>query len=371
MLASAMSYTEDGFSKRFHVREPMWWQRGWPRQRFGTVAEAALLSKLAEVLMPKKQKQELFRSFPSPDGLDEEYLEPDLVAYGLLKDPDAALFVEYDGDVDRAKRKSKTKDQKNQALLKYGPPGSCVLRISHTHSSPLKDQVLEIRVCPWQPRNTSSLQSTLSDTLTQTSQGLEQVLSSIVAKRLSRRASKLSMRLSRSVEKLGKAQIVERITSSSHKLGCNCKQNLKPIVQWLVDMGLTEQQVANVIAKFPRVLRFSIDQNLKPTVQWLLDIGLGQDQVVKAIVTYPRILCLSIEKNLKPKQTLLEAAIEATECADLISRFPRIFSYSYQRLSSRLRVLAERNETHRLPRLVYAMTCTEDGFKKHFEHSSG
>ncbi|CAK8986518.1 Transcription termination factor MTERF4 [Durusdinium trenchii] len=511
---------------------PAWWQRGWPRQRVDSVAAAELLSQLAVVLMPKVSIKELFRSFPSPEGWSGNYLEPDLVAFGVLKDPDAALFVEYDRDVDRAKRESKTKDQKNQALLEYGPPGSCVLRINHRHSSPLKDQVLEIRVCPWQPRNTSSLQSALEDTLTQTFRALGQVLSPKAAKRLGRQANRSSVRFSAKADKfvqretassrgntteeiaqfleaqgftqndrmlirgraalsgksierslqpkidwfcdiglskvqaakaiirfpcildysieetlnpkfewlleiglskdfaskalrtfpqilglsiehnlkptvqffagigLQKAQVVKVIATSPRILGCSIEQNLKPTVQWLLNIGLNEDQVAKVVAQFPSILACSIEQNLKPTVHWLLDIGLNRDQVARVVTThswtlgfgveknveparqwlldiglskeqvvnvvasFPILLGLRIEENLKPKQALLERAFGRSGAVALIGKYPRVLSFSYQRLSERFRVLSGRDlETNQLS---HAMFLTECDFQKRF-----
>ena len=44
-------------------------------------------------------RKELFRRFPAPDTWGGNYLEPDLALYGVLKDPEAALFVEYDGQL--------------------------------------------------------------------------------------------------------------------------------------------------------------------------------------------------------------------------------------------------------------------------------
>ena len=74
---------------------PTWWQGGWRRQCVGSAEEVELLSSLAAVLMPKMPASELFRSFPSPD--EEDDLEPTLTAYGVMKVPDAALFVLYGG----------------------------------------------------------------------------------------------------------------------------------------------------------------------------------------------------------------------------------------------------------------------------------
>ena len=126
---------------------PAWWQRGWPRQRIGSVAEVQLLAPLAEVLMPHLEIAEAFRSFPSPKGWGGNYLEPDLAAYGVLKDENAGLFVEYDGYWRHGEREGlKMDQQKNEALLLFAPKGSCVVRISHTIGMPLQDNVLWIKV---------------------------------------------------------------------------------------------------------------------------------------------------------------------------------------------------------------------------------
>ena len=63
-----------------------------------SVAEAELLMQLAALTVPEKTPiAEMFRNFPAPEGWSGNYLEPDLSIYGVLKDEDAALFVEYDG----------------------------------------------------------------------------------------------------------------------------------------------------------------------------------------------------------------------------------------------------------------------------------
>ncbi|CAJ1392751.1 unnamed protein product [Effrenium voratum] len=83
-------------SAAFGFSAPAWWRRGWAK-RPGSAAEAELLAQLAVRLQPKAELKELFRRFPAPEGWGGHYLEPDLALHGVLKDPEAALFVEYDG----------------------------------------------------------------------------------------------------------------------------------------------------------------------------------------------------------------------------------------------------------------------------------
>ena len=71
---------------------------GRPRQYMNSIAEAELLMQLAALTVPETAPiAEMFRNFPAPEGWGGNYLEPDLSIYGVLKDKDAALFVEYDG----------------------------------------------------------------------------------------------------------------------------------------------------------------------------------------------------------------------------------------------------------------------------------
>ena len=342
--------------------------------------------------MPKTSIEELFRSFPSPEGWSGNFLEPDLTAYGVLKDPSAALFVEYDGYWRHGEREGRSRDQsKNGALLAYGPPGSCVLRISHTHSRGLKDQLVGIQVSTWQSCCRASLERTLTDMLKQISGGLEKVLCPRVANRFDLEASKGSVRVSARTDRflqkaiaarggntsqeisdhlgaegfskkdielmieraslsgtsiegalqpriqwllsigLKHAEVVKAIATFSHLLVYSIEKNLKPTVEWFLDIGLSQAQVVKVIAGFPQSLGLSIEENLKPTVQWFLDFGLSQAQVVKAIAMKPQLLGLSIEENLKPTvQWFLDIGLSQAQVVKVIAGFPQSLSLSIE-----------------------------------------
>ena len=79
----------------------------------------------------------------------------------MLKDENAALFVEYDGYWRHGKREGLKMDQKkNKALLMYAPKGSYVIRISHTISRPLRDNVLWVKAATWRsgcPKQSSKI----------------------------------------------------------------------------------------------------------------------------------------------------------------------------------------------------------------------
>ena len=369
---------------------PSWWQRGWPRQRVGSMAEAELLAPLAELLMPHLPIAELFRSFPSPKGWAGNYLEPDLAAYGVLKDANAGLFVEYDGYWRHGKREGLEMDQKkNEALLMYPPKGSCVIRISHTISRPLQDNVLWVKADTWrsgcpkgvakihqdilkqalnglclQPEMVERLKVHANDAIVLPSATSLRFINAAVAVRKGDTTDDISWFLERegfgkedinlmlrkgrlrgmSIERklepslgwllslgLTKSQVAKAVATCPQSLGLSIEQNLNPTVQWLLDLGLTKSQVAKAVATFPHILGYSVEQNLKPTVQWLLDLGLTKSQVAKAVANFPRLLGYSIEQNLKPTvRWLSDLGLTKSQVAKAVATHPQVFGYSIE-----------------------------------------
>ena len=375
-----------------YVEPPKWWRKGWARGRVDSVAEAELLSQLAVILMPNSEIQEMFRSFPSPDGWGGHALEPDLTVHGVLKEKDAALFVEYDGFWRHQEKQGIAMDKrKNAALLEYAPKGSYVVRISHTKRKSLKGNVLWVKVDTWSRGKADMLLRVLESALIQMSRGLKEVMRASTLKRLKGMLERESWRLSTSgrqfadsaaarmggnsskevaiflraegfsaadiellnmdtwfcgqnIEECLKPRLqwllglglthretCKAIASHPNILRCRVKQNLKPTVQWLSELGLTKRQVAKAVGSSPQILCCSIEQNLKPTVQWLLDLGLTESQVVKTLANSPRILGLSIEQNLKPTvQWLLNMGLTKTQAAKAVGSHAQILWLSIE-----------------------------------------
>ena len=320
------------------------------------MAEAELLSQLAVILMPNLEIQELFRSFPSPDGWGGHALEPDLAVYGVLKEKDAALFVEYDGFWRHQEKKGIVMDRrKNAALLTYAPKGSFVIRISHTKRRPLKENVLWVKVDSWRQGHDTSLLGTVKNVLTQISAGLADVLHPCTMKQVRGKINQELWTLSERGHHFAKAAVDQIHANSSEELisfllaegfsaqsieamklrtwfcGQNIEGNLKPKFRWIVNLGLTKKQVAKAVASQPQILGYRVQQNLKPTVQWLLDLGLSKSQVAKAVATFPPILGVSIEQNLKPTaQWLLDLGLTKSQVAKAVATFPPILGFSIE-----------------------------------------
>ena len=180
---------------------PKWWRNGWPRERPGSVAEAELLSQLGSLLKPRTPLAELFRRFPAPEGWGGNYLEPDLSVHGVLQN-NAALFVEYDGYWRHGEVEGVLADgKKNAALLAYAPPGSLVIRVSHTARSCREGSVLWIAVGQWRSGDQKSIWKALKAILGELTSEFHAALRPEVAKRLQTHADKYFMAMPLGAEK--------------------------------------------------------------------------------------------------------------------------------------------------------------------------
>ena len=371
---------------------PEWWKRGWPRDRVGSMAEAELLSQLALLLRPRVPIPEMFRRFPAPEGWGGHYLDPDLAVYGVLRRKDAALFVEYDGYWRHGEEKGILKDErKNAALLASAPQGSWVVRLSHTTIGSRNGNILRISVSPWRQGEQKALgrvlQGALKVLLTELQgcfrpevekrlqmQAVKDVLkmppaagkfcdaaanaagvstqeeiveflrrrefSAASIEQFQRKAIGFSLSLDRHVEPLilwlceiglTQNQVTKMFTRSPKILSLNIEQTMKPVVQWLLELGLSKAHVAKAVAVSPSILSCRIEENLKPTVRWLLELGLSKAQVAKAVAVYPSILGYSIEENMKPTvRWLVELGLSKAQVAKAVAVYPSILGYSIE-----------------------------------------
>ena len=281
------------FSRLALRSPPLWWQQGWPRKGAGSVAEAELLAPLGELLMPSMPVGEMFRSFKSPAGWGGHYLEPDLTAYGVLKDENAALFVEYDGYYRHATKEGMERDLlKNAALLEFAPAGSFVVRLGHKGRCRLDGDVLWVSIDTWRTGDYVALGGVLKTALKQMVPRLKLAMCPSVYGCLEAHSWKdQPIVISRSAEQLREAAVAmgngnttEEISSFLRGEGfgpadtdkllrralvgkVSIQKTLKPLLQFLFELKLTRSQIAKAVANHPAFLRYNVEQNLKPTAQ--------------------------------------------------------------------------------------------------------
>ncbi|CAE7519982.1 Hmgcs1 [Symbiodinium sp. CCMP2592] len=145
---------------------PAWWLRSHVRreEQF-SISELELMAQLGVLLMPDHPIEELFRRFEGSGRFRRAGLLPDLVAFGVLKEPEAALFVEYDGHWSHTRSRGYRKDkEKNAALLALSPPGSWVIRIGHFNRRPMGGRnSMYVKVNEWQGDEDQCLTMTLGE----------------------------------------------------------------------------------------------------------------------------------------------------------------------------------------------------------------
>eukprot|EP00445_Apocalathium_hangoei_P034739 CAMPEP_0203950220 /NCGR_PEP_ID=MMETSP0359-20131031/84412_1 /ASSEMBLY_ACC=CAM_ASM_000338 /TAXON_ID=268821 /ORGANISM="Scrippsiella Hangoei, Strain SHTV-5" /LENGTH=286 /DNA_ID=CAMNT_0050882373 /DNA_START=179 /DNA_END=1040 /DNA_ORIENTATION=- len=109
------------------------------------------------------------------------------------------------------------------------------------------------------------------------------------------------------------------------------EETSKPVALWLKGLGMDDSQVAKTITKFPQLITGRLEENLKPKVQWLKELGMEGSQVSKTITTFPQLFLCSLDANLKPKvQWLRELGLNESQVAKAITKFPPLLGYSLE-----------------------------------------
>ncbi|CAE7271822.1 MTERF5 [Symbiodinium sp. CCMP2592] len=349
-------------TSRHLCNAPRWWRNGRARTLHRSYAEVELLSRLAEVLMPGQNIRELFRDFPvePSEKWGSRWLCPDITAYGVLKQEDAALFVEYDGHYRHYCPQGQSADErKTNALLEYAPGGSRVLRIRHAERSLSRmDSSMQVTVNAWRAGHTPSLSHVLCQTVGHLLNDHHHVFRPDVCKRLHAvhkaemhanfpEACKFaSQAIFTGASEINKANVLRFLeedlelptattiavaTKFARISGTCIDGTLKATAARLEDVGLSRAEVAKVVARCPQVLGYSIEANLKPTVAWIEDVGLSRAQAAKVVARHPRVLGYSIEANLKPTVAWLEdVGVSRAQVAKVVAACPQVLCYSIE-----------------------------------------
>ncbi|CAE7201793.1 MTERF5 [Symbiodinium sp. CCMP2456] len=358
---------------------PVWWRKGRPRTMHRSYAEVELLSRMAELLMPGEPIGELFRDFPvePSDSWGSRWLCPGITAFGMLKDEDAALFVEYDGHPRHYDERGQEKDERlrighaarelrwtknsREVVIDTWSAGQerTLIHVVRQVAQALLGNwgnVLRKEVCQHLRRfgaaepvpdldqaskftSKAVLTSDIETKKTNVTAFLEQELK-FSTKGVRALARKFPRIWGISIERLkstvalledvglSRKQVAKVVAGLPALLGCSIDGNLKPTLAWLEDVGLSRQQVAKVVAGFPQLLGCSIDGNLKVTVAWLEDdVGLTRVQVAKVVAAFPQVLGCSIDNNLLRKHFLLQQFYSQEQICSMVVYHPAMLGY--------------------------------------------
>eukprot|EP00775_Hariotina_reticulata_P012471 gene12471-12606_t len=102
-----------------------------------------------------------------------------------------------------------------------------------------------------------------------------------------------------------------------------------PVVEFLQkDLGFDQQQVASTIKRFPHLLGYQVKAHLAPHLHYLKSLGISDEQLPQLILARPHVLGTSIELVITYLRKWLR--IERTNVGKLLWTYP--FDYSLPRL---------------------------------------
>nr|AKM76439.1 embryo defective 2219 [Pelargonium cotyledonis] len=137
-------------------------------------------------------------------------------------------------------------------------------------------------------------------------------------------------------------------------------KKIRPVVIFLMTRaGITQTDIAKVIALAPQLLGCSIAKKLEVNMKYFLSLGISIRQLGAMIADFPMLLRYNIDV-LRPKyqylrRTMVRPLLDAIE-------FPRFFSYSLEgRIIPRHKILVENRINFKLHHML---ASTDDEFKR-------
>ncbi|KAL5788581.1 hypothetical protein ACOSP7_005530 [Xanthoceras sorbifolium] len=137
-------------------------------------------------------------------------------------------------------------------------------------------------------------------------------------------------------------------------------KKIRPVVIFLMTKaGVSERDIGKCIALGPELLGCSIGNKLDVNVKYLLSLGIKLQQIGEMIADFPMLLRYNIDL-LRPKYRYLRRTM-VRPLQDLIE-FPRFFSYSLEdRIIPRHKVMVENQINFKLR---YMLTCSDEEFNQ-------
>ncbi|KAJ4716515.1 Transcription termination factor like [Melia azedarach] len=137
-------------------------------------------------------------------------------------------------------------------------------------------------------------------------------------------------------------------------------KKIRPVVIFLITKaGVNERDIGKCISQGPELLGCSIGNKLEVNVKYFLSLGIKLQQLGEMIADFPMLLRYNIDL-LRPKYRYLRRTM-VRPLQDLIE-FPRFFSYSLEeRIIPRHKVMVENQINFKLR---YMLACSDEEFSQ-------
>ncbi|KAB1208102.1 hypothetical protein CJ030_MR7G013041 [Morella rubra] len=121
-------------------------------------------------------------------------------------------------------------------------------------------------------------------------------------------------------------------------LVCSVTDQLRPALSFLRDLGFVGRN--SITCQTTLLLVSSVEGTLLPKIQYLLSLGLSYEEVSNMVLRSPGLLTFSIRNNFTPKAKYFLEEMKG-DLAEL-KRFPQYFSFSLEgKIKPRHRLLVE------------------------------
>lgn len=118
--------------------------------------------------------------------------------------------------------------------------------------------------------------------------------------------------------------------------------NLRPHILYLIELGLSLEQIKGITRRFPAFAYYSLERKVKPLVEFLLNLGVPKADIATILIKRPQLCGISLTENLIPTMVYLEKlGMDKRKWAKVINRFPALLTYSRQKFQTTLDFLLE------------------------------
>ncbi|KAF8065514.1 CSC1-like protein [Scenedesmus sp. PABB004] len=126
----------------------------------------------------------------------------------------------------------------------------------------------------------------------------------------------------------GSADVELMLTRCPKLLSFNVERGCRPVLDFLRQLGLSEEEVAGAVKRFPQVLGYDVKAHLVPHAHYLKSLGLSDEQLRGLVVRRPNVLGTGIELVITYLRKWLR--VQRTHVGVLLSSYP--MDYSLPRL---------------------------------------
>uniref|UniRef100_A0A7S3UF57 Uncharacterized protein n=1 Tax=Picocystis salinarum TaxID=88271 RepID=A0A7S3UF57_9CHLO len=108
---------------------------------------------------------------------------------------------------------------------------------------------------------------------------------------------------------------------------------LKRCVEWLTDLGMTEQEAVRVIFRFPPIVGLNYERKIEATYEWFQTKEVAKEKFLALVIRYPQFLGLSLEDNIIPALGWYMQTFDFTEeeAIKVLLKHPVILGYSIEK----------------------------------------